>query len=84
MSSEGKHGFSGSCAPGGAGTLWHTFSVGVFQWVAKAGGRGVKKSAVKVRVKGVCSTPEKVYEKAAEIIAALDAGTYSGPRNVSV
>lgn len=80
----GKHGFSGACAPQGAGTRWSTFSVGVFQWVAKASGKGCKKSAVKVRVKGSCAAPEKVNAKAAEIVSALDAGTYTGKRNVSV
>jgi hypothetical protein len=39
---------------------------------------------VKVRVKGSCAAPEKVNAKAAEIAAALDAGTYTGKRNVSV
>lgn len=81
---EGKHDFSGQCAPKGNGTTWSTFSVGVFQWLPKAGGIGVKRSAVKVRVKGSSSNPEKVYDKAEEIVAALDAGTYTGKRNVIV
>jgi hypothetical protein len=84
----GKHDFSGSCAPrdgDDAGPMscgQHTFSLGVFQWVTKAGGKGCKKSAVKVRVYGPCHNSENVYAKAREIVALLDAGGYSGPKRV--
>ncbi len=84
----GKHGFDGSCAPGSAGVLQYsvqeTFSVGIFQWLAKASGRGCKRSAVKVRVKEPFGNPSAVYAKANEIVAALDAGAYVGPKNVTV
>ena len=80
-----KHDFSGAYAPGGlSGFNNNTFSVGIFQWVPKANGKGLKKSAVKVRVKGYVSQPEKVYEAAKRICAELDAGTYTGKRYVSV
>lgn len=79
----GKHGFSGACAPGQRyGGFGLTFSLGIFEWVPTK--KGLKKSAVKVRVKGPTSKPELVEAKAREIAAALDAGTYSGPKNVSV
>ncbi len=84
----GKHGFIGACAPGEQkvfmGFNQLTFSVGIFEWIPKSGGKGVKKSAVKVRVTGPCSNPEAVKAKAEEIVAQLDAGTYSGPKNVKV
>ena len=84
----GKHGFYGSCAPGTAGVLHYsaqeTFSVGVFQWESKNNGRGCKRRAVKVRVKGPFGNPSAVYAKANQIVAALDAGTYVGPKNVTV
>jgi len=80
----GKHGFSGACRPGSGHASHGTFSVGVFEWVAKAGGRGVKKSAVKVRVSGSTGHPERVDARAAEIAAALDDGTYTGPKYVRV
>jgi hypothetical protein len=80
----GKHGFSGACRPGSGWAGHHTFSVGVFQWVQKASGKGCKKSAVKVRVSGSTAHPERVDAKATEIVEALDAGTYTGPKHVRV
>ena len=84
----GKHDFDGNCAPGAAGEIKYfaqdTFSVGIFQWVLKSSGKGCKRSAVKVRVKGSFDRPAGVYAKAREIANALDAGTYSGPKNVTV
>lgn len=82
----GKHDFEGNCAPGETGTIRNqeTFSVGIFQWVPKNSGKGCKRSAVKVRVKGAFDRPAGVYAKAREIANALDAGTYSGPKNVTV
>lgn len=84
----GKHAFEGGCAPGSDGMLKYsiqeTFSLGIFQWVPKSSGKGCKRSAVKVRVKGAVDKPSAVYSKAGEIVAALDAGTYTGPKNVSV
>lgn len=81
----GKHGFSGACRPGGSWCVGqHTFSVGVFQWVPTANGNGLKKSAVKVRVSGSTTYPERVDAMAAKIAAALDAGIYTGPKHVRV
>lgn len=50
----GKHGFSGSCAPGNAfaHSGQETFSVGIFEWLPKSSGSGLKRGPVKVRVKG--------------------------------
>lgn len=88
MNEAGQHGYDGACMPGGAheckSFMQETFSVGVFEWVAKSSGKGVKRGPVKVRVRGPFSEPEKVFDKAREIAAALDAGTYSGPKNVTV
>ena len=84
----GTHGFtSGMCAPrdGRPTKPWQTFSVGIFQWVAKHPGLDtVKKSAAQVRVSGSVGNPEAVYAKARAIVAELDAGTYSGPTRVSL
>ena len=67
-----KHDFSGSCAPS-KGALWNaTFSVGIFQWIPKASGKGLKKSAVKFRIKGNMSEADKVYKKAKEICKMID------------
>lgn len=84
----GTHDFSGEWAPAsGAQALARSesFSVGVFQWVARAGNdRLTKRGAVKVRVRGSTSNPQRVTDKAHEIVAALDAGTYRGPKTVNV
>lgn len=60
-----------------------TFSLGVFEWVpAKSG--GVKRSAVKVRVRGLCRNADAVEAEAARVASELDNGTYSGPKRVTV
>jgi hypothetical protein len=82
------HDFDGACRPGGPGEFvigfQKTFSVGVFEVIPKASGKGTKRGATKVRVKGLVSNPNAVYEKAREIAALLDAGKYDGPRTVTV
>lgn len=81
-----KHSFDGSCAPGGAAGYSGQigFSLGVFQWVPKSGGKGLKKSAVKVRIKGWVRDAEKVYSKAREVCQKLDAGETIGQQSISV
>jgi hypothetical protein len=70
---EGKHDWSGSCAPDKYG--WNTtFSVGVFEWVKKSDGKGLKKTAVKYRIKGYSIKPEAVYARAEEVCDMMDRG----------
>lgn len=78
-----KHDYDGACKPGGF-FRYSTFSVGIFELVPKASGKGTKRGKVKVRVSGPTESPELVYTKAAEIAALLDAGKYTGPRHVKV
>lgn len=78
----GKHGYSGSWA--GGNLRCETFSYGVFEWLPKSSGKGLKKSAVKVRVSGPVSLEAAVEAKAKKIAALLDAGEYKGPKNVRV
>lgn len=78
-----NHGYSGACAPG-AHPMGETFSYGIFQWIPKASGKGHKRSTVKVRVSGRCENADAVRRRTEEIVAALDAGTYQGPKNVRV
>ena len=61
---EGMWDFSGSCAPGSATFSCETFSLGCFQWLKKADGKGWKKSAVRYRVKGMTADPEPTFEAA--------------------
>lgn len=83
----GKHGFSGCCAPKDGTATSYTykgFSVGCFEWMPKAKGKGLKRSKAKVRVYGSVNRPEEVYERAKIVCALLDAGEYTGPKKLSV
>lgn len=86
----GRHDFSGQCAPGpqqdkGAAAGWYrTFSAGIFEVLPRASGKGMKRGPVKVRVRGPLADPEAVFARARLICAQLDAGTYQGPKSVTV
>ena len=70
-----RYDYSGSCAPGEGEHITggqHTFSVGIFQWIPKSSGVGLKKSAVVTRIKGYTSNPEDVYKRAEEACDRLD------------
>lgn len=69
-----KHDFDGAWSPGEMTPHCETFSVGIFQWIPKVNGKGLKKSAVKFRVRGKTSEPEKVYKHARRICDMLDNG----------
>ena len=80
----GTHGFDGKCAPS-ARESWsgqETFSLGIFEWVPKASGKGVKRGPVKVRVRGSVSSPRGAYRRAEAIASALNYKLYTGPKNV--
>jgi hypothetical protein len=80
-----KHEFDGSLKPGQHTSAYvQTFSVGCYELVPRADGKGTKRGKVKVRVSGPVSDPSAVYTKAEEILQALDAGVYSGPKTVRV
>lgn len=70
--------------PGGPGQTqcgrFEAVSVGVFEWISRANGKGVKRGPVKVRVRG--SDPVKISRKAKEICDELDVGAYRGPKTV--
>lgn len=69
---DGMWDYSGSCAPDVSRFHSHTFSVGVFQWVSKSRGNGLKKTAVVKRFKGYSSNPNEVYTKAQEYCDKLN------------
>ena len=80
-----KHGFDDACAPRSETSHFQIgFSLGVFQWVPKSGGKGLKKSAVKVRVKGFVSNAGCVYDKAREICLKVDASETISQKSISV
>lgn len=51
---------------------YFSFSVGIFQWLQKASGKGLKKSPAICRVLGYTCEPERVYEKALALCARLN------------
>ena len=72
----GRHDWDGNCKPGGIQQFSSqtTFSVGIFKWLTKARGKGLKRSAVVYRVKGSVERPECVYMRAEIICDCLDVG----------
>ena len=52
-----------------------TFSVGCFQWVAKASGKGLKRSRAHVRFRGRVDEPEKVYEQARRFCERMESAS---------
>lgn len=82
MPMVGRHGWVGKVDPCLKASVFDSFSVGVFEWLPKVSGRGLKRSKVKVRVVGPVLFPERVYEKAYEVMSLLDVGRYYGPKRV--
>lgn len=69
-----RHDFSGSYAPGSIMASQRTFSVGIFKWIARANGSGLKKSAVIHRVRGYVFDPDEVYGVAGNLCDYFDDG----------
>jgi hypothetical protein len=68
--------YDGVCRPteSDVQACYETFSLGVFQWIPKAGGKGVKRSAVVKRFRGSMTNPQDiqaVYRKADEFIEKM-------------
>lgn len=66
--------FRGACAPNGSSPIWKTFTLGIFQWVPKASGKGWKRGKVVRRVKGTIDNPALAFSKARAICNALNEG----------
>ena len=66
--------YDGKCRPrSGDKDLGHgLFSVGIFQWVPKRSGSGVKRTPVVQRVVGLCRFPEDLYVQANTILEKLN------------
>ena len=79
-----KHDYSGSCVPGKHYTGQQTFSVGIFQWLPKSSGKGLKKSAVKFRIKGNVNNAENVYKRAKEFCKIMDEGFVPEKKSITV
>ncbi len=55
--------YDGQCIPDD-NPSWKTFSVGIFQWLPKSGGKGVKRGKVVKRIKGNSYEKEVVFNLA--------------------
>lgn len=71
---EDKHDFDGECMPSGSQAFgnFSTFSVGIFRWLPKASGKGLKKSKVIYRVRGKVDNAELMYARAREVCKLFD------------
>lgn len=56
--------YDGSWVPELQITQSRTFSVGIFQWVPRENGRGLKRSAAVQRIHGATEFPSEVYTRA--------------------
>lgn len=62
-----------------------TFSVGIFRWELTKSGKSVKKGKSIVRVSGLVSKKEKVFEKADRLVKELDVnGKWDGHKTIFV
>ena len=73
----GEWDFDGACDPakGYMPAGQQTFTLGIFQWIPKAGGRGLKRGKVVERVRGSVYDAEAVREKARDRVAFLNSPT---------
>ena len=53
-----------------------TISVGIFQWIYRADGHGLKKSKVAYRVKGPANKWKEINARASQICSSLNAGCF--------
>jgi hypothetical protein len=81
----GKHDFDADSVRRQArDTGWESFSFGVFKWGLKSNGKQMKPTAAIVRIKSAPKDAEAAIIRAEQIVSQLDAGTYSGPKTVTI
>lgn len=75
----------GACAPGeNSSTPFVTFCLGIYRAIRRDSGVGFKASKCLVRISGPITKDTEVYAMAAEIMKAIEAESYDGPKNVRV
>ena len=81
-----KHGWSGRGDPRKEKGRFNfvIFSVGCFQWVVRAHGKGLKKGKVIIRIIGNSSDTERVYEMADLVCRQLDKGWIPDKKSLRV
>lgn len=60
------------------------FSVNIFKWVAKSRGKGMKRSPCVIRVIGLSSDAENVFEQCDNLIERLDRGETFKSKTITV
>lgn len=69
----GRYDFDGACAPhNNPHGNYHNFTLGIFEWEAKSGGKGLKRGKILVRVMGETANPEPAYFEARDRCALLN------------
>jgi hypothetical protein len=68
-----KYDFDGACAPGSGWALHQTFSYGIFQWLPKKSGIGLKRSKVVKRIRGHVMDEAKIKQQAQDFCNTLNA-----------
>jgi hypothetical protein len=80
----GKHDYDKDSAERYAAWAEKSFSVNIFQWVAKRNGKEMKPSKCVVRVHGKPCDKVKVLEACETIVKKLDEGVWDGRKSVRV
>lgn len=79
----GKHDYDKENAMTDSG--WNkTFSVGVFRWELKNNGKSMKKGKIIVRISGLVTDKDRVFDMAEQVVKQLDSGIWSGRKSVVV
>lgn len=76
----GKHDYNKEIIPGPQ----KTFSVGIFKWELKKDGKSMKKGKTIVRVSGLVTDKEKVFNFADNVVKDLDANLWDGRKSINI
>ena len=64
--------FDGACIPPAYGnSVFRTFSVGIFQWVPKSSGKGLKRGKAIKRIRGSTANSREVLDRAEKMCSDL-------------
>lgn len=76
INNAGRHDYDKAAASEWANSAAETFSIGIFKWVSKSNpAKGVKRSAVVLRVTGPTTERDEVLKAAEWAVGKLDEGT---------
>lgn len=68
--------YDGACSPAALGHAGQeTFSLGIFQWIPKANGGGLKRGKVIRRIRGRCDNAAAVFDVAIALCKSMNEST---------